>query len=71
MQQKMVCYSKKLYEWSKNVSQKKSQNCFREAKKPLFCFIVAKNGLNQDRVDLVADLTGDVRAVFLGTIEAS
>jgi hypothetical protein len=28
----------------------KSHNCFYEAKKPLFCFIVAKNGSTQKKI---------------------
>jgi hypothetical protein len=44
----------------------KSRNCFREAKKPRFCFIVAKNGSKQNK----AGLAGDVGEFFC-TIEAS
>jgi hypothetical protein len=43
----------------------KSRNCFHEAKKPRFCFIVAKNGSKQNRADVVGDLAGDVGAFFV------
>jgi hypothetical protein len=64
MQQKTVRCSKNFVRMEQKLFALKSQNCFREAKKPRFCFIVAKNGSKQNRANLAGDLIGDVGAIF-------